>query len=189
MRDNSFLNLNGFEFVLYQDLTETESNLVLDCRNHTNVRKWMFNSDIISKEDHDLFVHSLKSSIQRVYCAVFKNQKLVGCIYYHVIQDGIFYAGHFLNPRIISSGFGIYFEYVYLQYFFEYLKAKEIKAQVKEDNKSMIDIHRLCGFSETRILGEDVINYSLRREEFLRMPKEINNFIRTLIVNYNKNEC
>jgi len=189
LADNILFEINGFEFVLYQNLSESDSKLVLECRNHPDVRKWMFNSDKILHDDHKAFVESLKSTSQKVYCAVFKKSKLIGCIYYNVLVEGVFYAGHFLNPRIISTGIGLYFEYVYLHYFFHFLGAKEIQAQVKSGNKSMVDIHKLCGFHEKKVLGNSIIDYSFTRDKFLSMPTEINDFVRILIKNYKKDEC
>lgn len=176
----------GFEFVRYQDLTDFDLSNVLLCRNHPEVRKWMLNSDVISKEDHLNFVEGLNSTPDRVYCAVFKKSKLIGCIYHHTITEKIFYVGHFINPKIISSGTGLYFEFIYLHYFFKFLGAKEIRAQVKTGNESMINIHRVCGFSERKVSFDGLIDYSFKDSDFEILPKDINEFIRYLIKNYSK---
>ena len=139
MSYNIYYSTDGFDFVLYQDLSIEHSDKVLSYRNHENVRKWMFNSDKISLKEHLNFINKLKDS-SKVYCAVFRKQKIVACVNFDDIGNREYFVGHFLNPRLLSSGIGLYFEYVYLKFFFEHIKAKVIKASVKKQNYPMIKI-------------------------------------------------
>jgi len=184
MSYNIQCNIHGYEFVRYEDLTNIDSRQVLSCRNHPNVRKWMLNSSIIPEENHMEFVKSLKNSPNKVYCAVFRKSKLIGCIYYDKINQDIYSTGFFLNPSIISSGIGLYFEYIYLHFFFKFLNAKEIYARVIPENTPVRKIHKSCGFIENLELGKELIYYSLSKKMFETLPININVFIRKLIENY-----
>ena len=144
-----YYSSDGFDFVLYQDLSLDDSFTVLSYRNHINVRKWMFNSEEITKENHLIFVENLKTKKKNIYFAVFRKNRIVGCLYYDSLAKAEYSFGAFLNPSLLSSGIGLYFEYVYLKFFFEYLKAKMITAIVVKDNFSQIKIHRLCNFKES----------------------------------------
>ena len=45
MSYSKYYSTDGFDFVLYQDLSIEHLEKVLSYRNHENVRKWMFNSN------------------------------------------------------------------------------------------------------------------------------------------------
>ena len=146
MNYSKYYSSDGFDFVLYQDLSTEDALKVLSYRNHFDVRKWMFNTQEITKEDHFKFIVFLKNNRQKVHCAVFRGEEIVACVNYEDKKEGNYFAGHYINPRLLSSGIGLYFEYVYLKFFFEHIKAKMITATVKKENSPMINIHRLCNF-------------------------------------------
>ena len=80
MSYRKYYSSNGFDFVLYQDLSLEDSVSVLSCRNHINVRKWMFNSEEITKENHFIFVENLKNNNEKKYCVVYRKKKLIECV-------------------------------------------------------------------------------------------------------------
>lgn len=183
MNYNIYYNTDGFDFVLYQDLSVEHTHKVLSYRNHVNVRKWMFDSEKISLEEHLNFVNKLKNS-SKVYCAVFRKQKIVGCVYFDDIGNSEYFVGHFLNPRLLSSGIGLYFEYVYLKFFFEHIKAKVIRASVKKQNYPMIKIHRLCDFKEIDKENSTYFDYEFSINKYKGIPNNMNDFIAFLTNKY-----
>lgn len=181
MTYNPHFSHNGYNFIYYQDLSLEHAKQVLSYRNHQDVRKWMFNSNKISEAEHEQFINSLKYTRDKIYSAVFNKEKMIGCIYHDKLEKDIYFAGHFLNPRLISSGIGIYFEYTYLNYFFNHLNAKLIRAVVQKNNRAMVNIHRLCNFAESPSNKKNYYKYELSKEEFDKLPEDINTFISTLI--------
>ena len=183
MSYNIYYSTDGFDFVLYQDLSIEHSDKVLSYRNHENVRKWMFNSDKISLEEHLNFINKLSDS-SKVYCAVFRKHKIVACVNFDDIGNSEYFVGHFLNPRLLSSGIGLYFEYVYLKFFFEHIKAKVIKASVKKENYPMIKIHRLCNFKEIDKENSIYYDYEFSINEYKGIPNNMKDFITFLTKKY-----
>ena len=183
MSYNIYYSTDGFDFVLYQNLSIEHSDKVLSYRNHENVRKWMFNSDKISLKQHLNFINKLKDS-SKVYCAVFRKQKIVACVNFDDIGHREYFVGHFLNPRLLSSGIGLYFEYVYLKFFFEHIKAKVIKASVKKENHPMIKIHRLCNFKEIDKENSIYYDYEFSNNEYKGIPNNMEDFVTFLTNKY-----
>jgi RimJ/RimL family protein N-acetyltransferase len=136
----------------------------------------MFNSDKISLKEHLNFINKLKDS-SKVYCAVFRKQKIVACVNFDDIGNSEYFVGHFLNPRLLSSGIGLYFEYVYLKFFFEHIKVKVIKASVKKENHAMIKIHRLCNFKEIDKENSIYYDYEFSINEYKGIPNNMEDFI------------
>ena len=179
-----FYASDGFEFVLYQNLSQEDSLKLLSYRNHVNVRKWMFNSDEITQKNHLKFIDNLKNNDEKVYCIVLRKNKIIGSINYNAIEEGEYMTGFFLNPSLQSSGIGLYFEYIYLKFFFEHLEAKMIKAIVKKDNYAMIKIHELCDFKESSSQSSKYSNYEFTLKEYINIPDNINDFISQLTLKY-----
>jgi len=183
MSYSKYYSTDGFDFVLYQDLSIEHSDKVFSYRNHENVRKWMFNSDKISLKEHLNFINKLKDS-SKVYCAVFRKQKIVACVNFDDIGNNEYFVGHFLNPRLLSSGIGLYFEYVYLRFFFKHIKAKVIKASVKKENYPMIKIHRLCNFKEIDKENSIYYDYEFSINEYKGIPNNMEDFVTFLTNKY-----
>ncbi len=183
MSYSKYYSTDGFDFVLYQDLSIEHSEKVCSYRNHENVRKWMFNSNEISLEEHFNFINKLKDT-SKVYCAVFRKHKIIACVNFDDIGNNGYFVGHFLNPRLLSSGIGLYFEYVYLKFFFEHIKAKVIKASVKKENYPMIKIHRLCNFNETDRENSIYYDYEFSINEYKELPNNMEDFVTFLTNKY-----
>ena len=186
MNYTKFYSSDGFDFVLYQDLSLEDSITLLSYRNNINVRKWMFNSDEITQENHLKFIDILKNNLEKVYCVVFRKEKIIGSINYYPIGEGEYMTGFFLNPRLQSSGIGLYFEYIYLKFFFEQINAKMIRAIVKKENYAMIKIHELCNFKETLSQSLEYSNYEFTLNEYTNIPDNINDFVTFLTNKYLK---
>ena len=184
MQYNNHYSSDGFHFVQYQDLSPDDSLKVLSYRNDINVRKWMFSSKIISKENHFIFIEKLKTNNIKKYYAVFKKNRIVGSVYYDILADKEYSFGAFLNPSFLSTGIGLYFEYIYLKFFFKHLKAKIIKAEVLKDNISQISIHRLCNFNEYLSQNSKYYIFKFTDNDYNELPKNINDFVSELTINY-----
>ena len=63
------IQTNHFLFVNYSLLTEKESHVIWEARNHPEIRRLMDNPNIISWDDHQDYVQSLASRLDRIYYA------------------------------------------------------------------------------------------------------------------------
>lgn len=107
--------VDDYSYKNYVLLTEEEKQLVLDWRNHPEIRKWMTNSDIISKESHWAFIEKLKTRTDAYYWLVFKEGVPIGSVDFVNIDynNNTCISGFYMAPNMLDSGEGIIFHYYY----------------------------------------------------------------------------
>lgn len=57
--------IKELEVINFIKLSDEERKMVLDWRNHENIRKWMYSDDIITEEGHANFVDKLITDTDR----------------------------------------------------------------------------------------------------------------------------
>jgi UDP-4-amino-4,6-dideoxy-N-acetyl-beta-L-altrosamine N-acetyltransferase len=144
------MNLNSIRFKNFIDLTDDEKLMVLSWRNDANIRKWMYSSEIISKENHFDFVDSLKNRKTDQYFLVQDNEEDIGVIYFNKINyiNSSCYFGFYGKPRSIIRGLGRILEEVSINYAFNDLKINKLKLEVFNDNMLVRNLHKKYNFKE-----------------------------------------
>jgi len=90
--------------VNYTELTETESRLVWQTRNLPEIRKWMFNPNPFSWEEHSRYVASLAQRPDILYMAFFDGEQLVASYDLIDIHDAQAECGLYLHPDYEGKG-------------------------------------------------------------------------------------
>lgn len=90
--------------VNYTDLTEEESLQVWQTRNLPEIRKWMFNPNPFSWEEHSRFVTSLAQQQEKLYMAFFDGKQLIASYDLIDIHEGQAECGLFLHPDYEGKG-------------------------------------------------------------------------------------
>ena len=72
-------NYEVIDFTQIEDLHLKKQ--ILEWRNDESIRKWMYNSDIISLEQNLSFIDSLKYKKDKVYFLVKRNNEYIGVFY------------------------------------------------------------------------------------------------------------
>ena len=90
--------------VNYTELTEDESRQVWQTRNLPEIRKWMFNPEPFSWEEHSRFVASLEQRPDKLYMAFFDGEQLVASYDLIDIHDGHAECGLYLHPDYEGKG-------------------------------------------------------------------------------------
>ncbi len=146
------MNLDEISLTNFIDLSDDNKLMILDWRNDDNVRKWMYNSDIILKEEHFLFIESLKSNRAKQYFLVSSKDQLIGVICFTdidiVIKASEF--GIFSNPNL--KGNGTILMKTICRYAFRILNLHTIIAEVFIDNQKAINLYRNFHFQK---IGEN----------------------------------
>lgn len=150
-------NSHGFEFKDFITLTSEEKKMVLEWRNTESVRKWMYNKDVISLENHLGFIESLKNREDRYYWLVTSPKgNYIGVLNVTEVNREKDQAemGLYLNPQSNEFGFDFVRECFY--FFFNTLQCKHLYCAV--DSKNMdaysIDSFLGCEFDEKKYDGE-----------------------------------
>ena len=135
------------ELCNYIDLNEHDKMLVLNMRNHLQIKKWMHNQDSISEEDHFGFIKNLEADIKRRYFLIKQKDNIIGSINFSKINFGnSVELGIYTNPFLQLKGTGKLLESVASQYAFIELCVKKIKLEVYSDNDRAIRFYNKCGF-------------------------------------------
>ena len=90
--------------VNYTDLTKEESLQVWQTRNLPEIRKWMFNHNPFSWEEHSRFVTSLAQQQEKLYMAFFDGKQLIASYDLIDIHEGQTECGLFLHPDYEGKG-------------------------------------------------------------------------------------
>jgi len=133
--------LDKIELIAFQELSEENKLLILNWRNHDNVRKWMYNSETILSENHFKFIESLKTSTTNKYFLVMEDEKKIGVIYFTDIDNLKKKAefGLYANPDI--KGVGKLLMDIICDYAFEKMSYNKLIAEVFDSNKRAIDLY------------------------------------------------
>ena len=149
------MNLNRTSLTNFIDLSDKNKFMVLDWRNIEDIRKWMYNSDIISKEEHLEFVDTLKTNETKQYYLVSYKENYVGVIYFTDIDSIRKTAefGIYTNPDLKGNGKMLMDSIC--EYSFNILNLHKIVAEVFVDNKRAIDLYHHFKFQR---IGENIFN-------------------------------
>ena len=122
--------------------------MILEWRNHPNIRKWMYNQKEISFESHLNFIESLKNSKDKIYFLVKVDKKYIGTLYFTDInyQNKSIYFGLYSNPKI--TGIGKILLKTIIDYAFNTLNMNTLKLEVFDTNKKALNLYKKFNFKE-----------------------------------------
>jgi len=144
--DKVFTN---YQFVNFKELNEQQKLMVLDWRNHESIRKWMYNSDPISLEDHLKFIEALKTDPFKIFLLVKRKGQFIGTYSLVNIQNNTGEGGFYLSPYLENVNFSVEFCYATFDYVFNELGFDKITGYALKDNKNANSLNNFFGFSQT----------------------------------------
>ncbi len=134
---------------------------ILEIRNSEHIRKWMYNRDVITLEDHIKFIEKLKHNTEKLYYVVFNvdNNEIVGCINLNNINyiNKNAFLGIYANPTGNTSSKGKLLMKCLFYLSFSLLKLHTLKLEVLNTNKRAIDFYKKSGFKEEGELRDFVL--------------------------------
>lgn len=149
--------IENVELLNYVGLSKKELLKTLEWRNNVNIRSKMFNSNIITENDHLNFVESLKQLNERTYWLCRHKGRDIGVIYLYNWNKQSVWWGYFSNPEFLTSSYGVLMEQVVMELVFNKLNYKELLCESLRTNTSVLKIHKLFGFKEISIENRVVI--------------------------------
>lgn len=152
----------------FVNLSEDEKIEILEWRNHELVRSMMITKDIISIENHSIFLQKLAYSNDKEYWIASYNNQKIGVIDLYDITDLQAFWGYYLNPKYIGSGYGILLEYIVLEIAFSIFKLAELQCESLSNNKSVIKTHQAFGYSTT----EEKDNCTIQKIDYITFEKQ-----------------
>lgn len=175
-------HVDGYSFKNYVTLSFEHLVMVLECRNHPDVRKWMFTNEPITLENHLQYVDTLKQIRTKFYWAVYSGDNYIGSVDITDIntQEQSCVWGFFLNPIYIGTGKGIDVDFVTLKLLFD-VGFETVKGEVNVNNQAALNLHKLFGYTIGESLIEGYKSVVLDKHTWDLMPHDLNEFKRFLI--------
>lgn len=147
-----------WDFVKLKEMQESDLSLVLSWRNQEFIRKLMYNSAVISKEEHVEWFNKIQKQNTSEALVFYFNNKPYGVINIHNINtlNGTCDWGFYIGEKDAPSGLGKILGYLGIQFIFYELNMRKICAEVLEFNKKSYFFHKKIGFDEEGILKEQI---------------------------------
>ncbi|RUM45338.1 MAG: UDP-4-amino-4,6-dideoxy-N-acetyl-beta-L-altrosamine N-acetyltransferase [Hydrogenimonas sp.] len=148
---------NDINLINFIDTSLEEKKMILEWRNHPNIRKWMYNQKIIDLSSHLAFIDSLRYSQDKLYFLVKKAEQYIGVIDFTKIDHNnkSAYFGLYANPYCKLAGIGRILETISIDYAFNTLHLTVLKLEVLSNNIQVRNLHKKFHFQE---LGTKMIN-------------------------------
>lgn len=135
----------------FVDTTLSEKKMVLNWRNDESIKKWMYNKQDISINNHLKYIETLENLNTKQYCIVRKDDNYIGVVYFTNIDFEIRTTdfGLYANPFEKVAGVGRILEEVCIKYAFDILNLKTLKLEVFCDNEKAINLYKKFKFKES----------------------------------------
>ena len=157
--------MENIKLINFTKLTFQEKKMILDWRNHPEIRQWMYNQDEIKLEEHLSFIEHLKEANNKLYFLVKKENEYIGVIDFVNINHESLEMGIYTNPNLF--GYGKILLKQLINYAFNILKVKKIYAEVFAENQKAYNLYKRLYFEdefEKIVNGKKVIRMELKNE-------------------------
>ena len=162
-------------------LDQCDLATVLRWRNTITVRQSMFNSAIISIEEHREWFNKLCNDEDRIGVVVCENKKKIGFVQFkNINQARDIEWGFYKNPSS-AKGTGTKVAIAAINYLHSNYNFQNLWGRVKSTNKPSINFHLSLGFNIESISkpdlsdgkeNETVLNFLLKREIWINNDKK-----------------
>ena len=162
----SMINFLSCELISFFDLSLKEKEMVLEWRNSPNVRKWMYNQETITLDEHLNYLKSLQAKKDRLYFLVKNEYGYYGVVDLTSIRQDVKTAelGIYVRPGL--KGFGSLLMELLINFAFDVLNLQSLIAKVFENNISALNLYQKFGFQELleeTLDGNKLISLELKR--------------------------
>lgn len=167
--------VEDYKFVNFTKLDKEIIGKIRIWRNHPEIRKFMYNSDEISEEEHFNFVNNLKERDDRYYWLVIKDEKPLGVINLVKVNydNQSAESGFYVLPEFMDSGIGLEFTLKINYFFFSILKCKKILGSVEVNNTNALILNTYLGCRLNSGIfkknGKDFLELEISSENFLEV--------------------
>lgn len=148
------------QLINFTTLSDRQKEMILEWRNHPNVRAFMYNPEKISQKTHLSFIESLNNRDDKRYFLIQDYQEDIGVIDFNDITQESAVMGLYTNPYLTKKGLGTILLHAIVDYAFNNLKIHTLKAEVFVSNLKAKQLYKKFGFREVArktIKQQDVI--------------------------------
>lgn len=178
------------DFINFLELNEEYIEKIREWRNQDFVRKYMFNSEVITREEHFNFFKNLKKdNTRKLYLSLYDNMPM-GVLQFNVDESEIcMETGYYLiDSKFLNRGFGIIMSYAALKYAFETVKIQKVKGRVLAFNEGALNLNARMGYVTEDIVQqkigqkfENVYIQYIYADVWQKNKKEIERLLKVLV--------
>lgn len=163
--------------MVLRELNEEDLEEILEIRNHKDIRQYMFNSNVITLEQHNNWYQNyLKDDTKLVLVGVNGNNEIIGVININFLfaDKSVVDWGFYVKPNS-PKGSGATLLSMGLEKIFDEYKVNRVFGQVISFNEKSFNIHKKLGFKLEGILRQhyqrdnqyfDIYEFGLLKSEF-----------------------
>ena len=134
-------------------MLEGDLERILEWRNNKNIRRYMYNKNLIGIEEHKAW-YLEKSKQEGQHLLIFELEGVpLGFVSFSVREGHLADWGFYTSPEA-PKGTGYKLGKIALNYAFEDLQMHKISGEVLDFNKKSIEFHLRMGFTQEGILRE-----------------------------------
>lgn len=142
---DTMLNILKVQLVNFTCLSIKEKKMILEWRNSESIKKWMYNRDQISLNDHLSYIDSLSNKEDRKYFLIKNERNNYGVVdLTNIIKNDSAELGIYVKPGL--KGHGSLLMYKIIDYAFNTLKLSLLSANVYLDNINAINLYEKFNF-------------------------------------------
>ena len=135
----------NYEMINFKDISDNITiEEILHWRNDDSIRMMMYNTNLITTDEHLSFIRNLKNSNDRLYFLI--KRKGVGIGVFNLIninKNKEAELGHYLAPAYQNSDLGVESYYAILTHCFEVVKMDSIYGYFLVSNKNILGLCKL----------------------------------------------
>ncbi|WP_282788075.1 GNAT family N-acetyltransferase [Flavobacterium croceum] len=136
------------ERVFLREMTLDDAQIVVEWRNDPDIKKWMFNQEAITIEEHIIWFQNKKNRIDFMICDL-KTKRPIGTLNFTNIKNNEAEAGKMLGDKSYwGGGYAKEAFLMWIDYGFNYFNFKKIIVQTMVTNISNIKLNEKLGFLE-----------------------------------------
>lgn len=157
-------------------LSDDDLEMVLQWRNHDDIRKWMVNSDVITLSNHIAWFERNKNRTDRLFYMFEYRQRPQGYLSFVAIPNSTAYEWGFYVKPDAEKGMGHLLGSAALTLAFEELGLDKVFGQVLAFNEKSLSFHKKMGFVQEGLLRKhfkdhrgtfDIYQFGLLQAEWL----------------------
>ncbi|MEM6966563.1 MAG: UDP-4-amino-4,6-dideoxy-N-acetyl-beta-L-altrosamine N-acetyltransferase [Bacteroidota bacterium] len=141
--------MGNVQFRSFCEANAEEAATLWKWRNHPDIRKWMYNPEVIPRENHYQFLENLPQKNNQFYWMVMEEGTHLGVINFTNFEASHTEWGFYLSPDLFGKGKSIHLIYHALNFFFKHLNLEYVYGFVRADNHIALRFHDFMDIQKT----------------------------------------
>lgn len=157
--------MNKFSLKNIELLNSNYKEKLLGWRNQIYIRKYMFNSNRITEDEHKRYISGMKNwGIEKQLFICFLNDDPIAVIQYYPYEQEIEVGYYIIKEELQGQGIAKTIEYILLEYIFCYRKQERVVTRTLSENYRGIHLQKSMGFEEHKSNDKITCQYIERQK-------------------------